>query len=558
MKNTEDKLVGTIPIFEDLFPNHKAVSEDSIKEILTGLYLRDCVFILSRLSRQYYQYCRSTTVTGGCNEYNNICFDYCDKEMMQAIKNHALQGRIYSRIFPELSIMYLLKLCLKYCDEKDYTPPNKDFSQNTVHDLGRCLLMTNSLLHAAQISGTDNSKNCFKLLVNFTKQLIVDSNFDIYQKIYQTFFLYNKFFKKYLQYFDLEKVFRDKYGVTIIEYLAFLFSIYSKFFVSEDSSKASEVPGLGSGTAFRNLKPKYQEKLLNNLIINYSDYRNIDSSFFNITPLIKRPFIEFPDGTIIPLNLRCLFLGITGSLYFDIFDYLPENQQKLFSTYFGYVIEDYFLDIILHIDPDAISSQGYDKNSKKTPDAIILGEDAMLFFECKKRQFHTLEFLQYGTKEMYLERLNEFFYTPLEQLCNRIKDFRSGKFIVKGIDRLDTKIYPIVVSPATPPIFSGGWDIHELDKYILPEYYKRDKNLEPPEFMDFDELECIEEYLRKNPNKSFIDLIKIKREDEKFHNANWMTILLKNNMHLRNKRLRRQYFKEVKNFKNLLFLDNKK
>ncbi len=74
-----------------------------------------------------------------------------------------------------------------------------------------------------------------------------------------------------------------------------------------------------------------------------------------------------------------------------------------------------------------------------------------------------------------------------------------------------------------------------------------------PEFIDFSELEYIEEYLKRNPELNFVELIKMKREDRVYHNSNWMVFLHKNDMVNNNKRLMEKYLEETKNFKDLLF-----
>ena len=206
----------------------------------------------------------------------------------------------------------------------------------------------------------------------------------------------------------------------------------------------------------------------------------------------------------------------------------------------------------MHIDKNFIPPFPYGKDNNKTSDAILIQNKDLIFFECKKRQFHTLEFLKNGNGELFFERLKEFCFKPLNQICGRIKDFRDGKFAIAGINK-DTTIYPVVVFPSSPPFFSGAWDKFDFNKYVLPNYYKQDKKIELPEFIDFSELEYIEEYLRENPGSNFVELIKMKRNDVAHHNSNWMVFLSKNNMVNKNKRLLEKYLGEVERFKNLLF-----
>lgn len=205
----------------------------------------------------------------------------------------------------------------------------------------------------------------------------------------------------------------------------------------------------------------------------------------------------------------------------------------------------------MHIDNNAISSFKYGKD-KETSDVFSIQKEGVLFFECKKRQFHNLDFIKNGDKKLYYERLNEFCFKPLKQICNRIEDFRNGEYELNGVSK-DVYIYPIVISPVVFPLFSGAWDNYKLGEKILPDYYNEDGNVAEPEFIDFTELEYIEQYLKENKNLSFVDLIKIKRQDKEFHNANWLWILQKNGMVSQNKRLGSEYLGRITDFKKLLF-----
>lgn len=341
--------------------------------------------------------------------------------------------------------------------------------------------------------------------------------------------------------------------MNVLEYSAFLCSLLSQFIITNTPNEDWKMPYLDSKRALENIKPKFKNELLENLIINNINTKKIDRNFFNVTDITKKPLVKFDDGIIIPLSLKQLFIGLTDSVYFDILDYIPEKKQKdKYSKFFGKAVEDYFKDIIRCIDSGAVFEFEYGKDNRKTSDAMMVRDTGVIFFECKKLPFHNLQFLQNGNKEIFLERVHEFYYKPLNQICDRIKDFRNEKFKLTGIDK-NARIYPVIVCPSCPPIFSGGWEKFNLDKYVLPDLYDNDHNIAPPEFIDFSELECIEEYLRLNPKISFIDLIKIKRKDQNYHHANWIVILDKNNMALQNKRLAENFLEKMKDFKNILF-----
>ena len=124
--------------------------------------------------------------------------------------------------------------------------------------------------------------------------------------------------------------------------------------------------------------------------------------------------------------------------------------------------------------------------------------------------------------------------------------------MIEGIKN-DARVYPVIVSPVAPPLFSGAWDKFKLNQYVLPEYYNKDNNVALPEFVDFSELEYIEEVLNRRNDINIVDLIKMKRADTTYHSANFLVFLQKNRMVYHNKRMLEKYLGEVEKFKELLF-----
>ena len=173
----ESSLVATFPTFRELFPDVGNIGERKIEKIIKDLYLRDCLLILSKLSRHCYKYCHQIYEGDGLEVYRGRCFELLDAGMIKKIKAAELShGQKYGIIFLELSVLYLIKMCLKYCDDSDYTK-TKDFPINILNNIGKCLLIANSVLADQQLSGvSDKSSASEELLVNFTRQLIVDKN----------------------------------------------------------------------------------------------------------------------------------------------------------------------------------------------------------------------------------------------------------------------------------------------------------------------------------------------------------------------------------------------
>ncbi len=555
-KDTELKLIGTMPTYQDLFPEHGAVGEKFVMKILKNLYQRDCLLILSQLSKRYYKYCqRGCGGEKSLDIYKQRCLELLSSGIQERIREkNPAPPKDYAVIFPEPSIVHLIKLCLRYCDDSDYTKNGEEFSQQTLHNVGKSLLVVNSIFADWQLKNTDlENRMSLDLLANLTKQQIVDKNFDMSQKMYQNYFIFNNLLNNHSSSFNLRNLFNEKYGVDVQEYFAFLAVLQGQYDIKDTKEEDWALPFLDFDIALKNLKPKYHRKLLDSLMVNNLKYKKIDMSFFNITDIIQKPLVKLPDNKIIPLNLRRLFNRLSTSVYFDLLDSLPDEKQKAkFSQYFGYAVEDYFRDLICAIDNSVLFPRYGKSDGKEANDAVLVQNGDILFFECKKRPFHTLEFLQKGNGEYYIERLKESCFKPLDQICKKIKDFREGKFTIEGIKN-DARIYPVIVSPVAPPLFSGAWDKFNLNQYVLPEYYNTDNNVALPEFVDFSELEYIEGILNRRNDINIVDLIKMKRADATYHSANFLVFLQKNRMLYHNKRMLEKYLSEVKKFKELLF-----
>jgi len=559
MDKIKDKQVGIMPTYRYLFPQYGAVGKKSIIKIVKTLYLADCLMILYKLSRHY---CKYIFLSNNYSTYRKYCLELLDEKTVGVILNDEIKtNKQFDIIFPEISMLHLIKLCLKYCDCSGYSKDDI-FPLTLLQKVGKCLLITNDIMHdcqsrGSQIGAENNGEPTSELLVNFTKQIIADKRFDIFQKLYQTLFLFKGITNKYKDYFDLDSVFIKRYGVNVDEYLAFLFLLYSQFIVKHNNTEDGECPYFNLDVALQKVKPKFKEFILENLILEKGKYKKIDLSFYNVLEITRKPLIEVRDKNIIPISLKRLFSGLTEGVYFDVLDGIEdEENKKIFSTYFGYSIEDYFSDIVFNINNKVIPSFKYGKPETETPDAILVEGNNAIFFECKKRQFHTLEFLRNGNSEMYFNRINEFCFKPLDQICKRVSDFRNKKFSLPDINN-DCMIYPVIVSPEAPPLFSGAWDMFKINDRILPDYYKEDNKIALPEFIDFAELEVIEAYIKENPGQLMVDLIKKKRSSINYPHSNWTVFLYNEGIYNINKRLREKYQSEIKGYKSLLFNKSK-
>ena len=101
-KTSEPKILGTMPTYRGIFPEHGAVGEKSVRKILKNLYQRDCLLILSQLSKHYYKYCQKGC--GGENSlgiYKQRCLELLEPEIQKRIREHEpTPPKNYIVIFP--------------------------------------------------------------------------------------------------------------------------------------------------------------------------------------------------------------------------------------------------------------------------------------------------------------------------------------------------------------------------------------------------------------------------------------------------------------------------
>src|SRR3989338_1937207 len=236
----EDELMlGTMHTYRDLFPEKGAVGEKFVIRILRNLYQRDCLLILSQLSKHYYKYCQKGC--GGENSFNiywQRCIELISPEIQERIRiKNPNPPKNYRVIFPEPSITHLVKLCLKHCNNNDYTKNDSRFSKETLHGVGEALMVTNSIFADCQVTKSPNNEALnLHTLANLTKQQIVDRNFDMSQKMYQNYFIFDFLERNHNDKFDIKRLFQEKYGVNLREYFAFLVVLQGQYDIKDRKS----------------------------------------------------------------------------------------------------------------------------------------------------------------------------------------------------------------------------------------------------------------------------------------------------------------------------------
>lgn len=564
------KRLGLMPTHWRLCPEKGDVGKKYLQRKLSQLSLDDSLVILSILSRhnfKYVQYDHGNEDPGAI--YRQRCLELLSEDFQRRLRESEKKidvgkdsPRSYDIIFPDMSIVYLIRMCLIHC-RKDIRTEGEEFDRAILECIGECLLVANGVFEKEQQCAIPaNGGSTGQLNVDLTRQLIINRNVAPIQKFSRAFFLYCEHYNARANELDVNAWMLEHKGVSTEQYFALLWLMFNHFRVDPSPDSDYEgLPHINRSTAFINLKDTFDVSLIDELTINSVHKCDIGDNFWDVHILQKKPLYKRGNGNIIILNIRSLILGLTESVYFEILDSLVAESEKetkslrsSFSGPFGRAVEGYTFDIFKKINKSAQAEFQYKagKNLKHTPDVLVPCGNTILFVECKRRQFHDNTLLLEGNVDWYTKRLEEFCKKPLVQLRKRILDYRKGLFSISGF-AADSPIFPVVVSPVGVPIFEGAWDLLELEQYVYPDGFRGLENVARPEFIDLDELESIEEYLRLNPSMDFTALLFEKQADVNYRNGNWLPYLHSKNIAYRNSRLERNYLDAQGQFKDLLF-----
>lgn len=223
--------------------------------------------------------------------------------------------------------------------------------------------------------------------------------------------------------------FCNKNGFKLLEYFVYCFAIMST--IKETKGIIKDKLTL-TGDIGENLNHKILHTLIDELTINYEDFKQLDEemnsneeivnnfheTLFN--PLIKKPLIR-PDRRsryrILP-NFSFLSQALTQGLIWKLRDFSPDFQSK----FFGKIFEQYFKKIIQLVFPDASIVDEFEyKPGAKFYDYSLILEDKIYFFEIKSKTTY-LKFNQTGSfehafKDRETKEINRQI-SKIELLCN--------------------------------------------------------------------------------------------------------------------------------------------
>lgn len=530
--------------YRDVYSHKGHVGVKSLVKVLQKLPYNAVMLVCARLCQAHYRLVSNTSSTftsigQDLKEYNKSCMSLLES----TAQAHFLSKKL-DIIFPEISIIHVIKLAQLYCD-KDEIMTDDPFPNEVLLSIGECILISNTLLHDAQEGKTPEERK-----VAFTRQLIVDHDLDSAHQLYAYYNLY-AIHSKDLKYvdadFDIEAYFQAKFNLSVEEFFALAFGLYSnfsRFLQATTIGDITALPNSSYSTLFSNLPSKFARSLLDALLIENAPKNLLGDAFFDPYAITQYPLCRLDDFLFVTSYKRFI-ARISESIYFDILDTLETKEARSkFSSNIGHAWEAFCHELLKMLDPTlSLNAQKPHGSGKSLPDAEITIGNSTIIVECKKRPFHTQEFITCGTPSMYDDRFKEYFIKPVRQHETRASELLKNE----GLQ----KLYFLVITPVCPPIFAGTMHEEGDGGKILSETLQSDERVMFPEYMGMDEFGAVVAYLDIHKEISLVDLINEKKL--KYEYTNWSSFLATKGVPICNPLLMDAFIEKIEDFTNLLF-----
>jgi hypothetical protein len=312
---------------------------------------------------------------------------------------------------------------------------------------------------------------------------------------------------------ELDKVFCDAVGLSLLEYLKLGFIVYVSM-LKKPWFTAEELTTRFSAERAPTLKVEVSEGTVNSFLkqlkTDYEGFKNLDirrnpdydpkftKTRFN--PLSRFPIIacdlqNVGPGFIVP-NIKEYLLVVFGGLYWWFHDYyesIGEDPLGSFRTPFGNVFEEYVGMVLKDIyGEESIQGQiPYEKEGEsKSIDWYKEEGNKVYLFEAKANQFR-LQSRQKGYRQQLIEYESPKIKYAVNQMFNRKKDIYTCKELARFRDK---EVIPIVVFLDMPFISNPGLAVWAKDAQMELAKEKGNPELEEfkVHFLNIQDLECFD------------------------------------------------------------------
>ncbi|APB70962.1 hypothetical protein PPYC1_11565 [Paenibacillus polymyxa] len=256
----------------------------------------------------------------------------------------------------------------------------------------------------------------------------------------------NNFISK--DFIDINKMFSDKYGYSIQDYLAIIYGLIAGFLNKGTNNAAIRSDWNKSINYFdKTHNPDLGKKIIDEISTSFVDAKIWAQTSINnpwdYTLFRQKPLLKLENGNFYPINLSLLFDKVLSDLYFKIRETSPKNSTQIIS-FFGKCFEKY-VEIITketiesrknNIPYEFIPEFSYgNKRSNKSPDALIRVKDTLLAVEAKVYRLK-MDSL-FGVKSAIESDTKRFAIDPINQMQNRLSELKTRSHqIMNGVSKI--------------------------------------------------------------------------------------------------------------------------
>jgi len=248
------------------------------------------------------------------------------------------------------------------------------------------------------------------------------------------------------------------------------------------------------------------------------------TQFYGYSPFDSHPILKLNNQFLI-LSSHYFVSWLMYPLYFKLLDHYQEGEdraQNAFSDYFGKVFQEYVGKQLSYLgdSSEIISEIEYDNDNKKFVDWILKYDTSAVFFEVKKNVLP-----QKAKYELDIVKikscLNNNIILALKQIYKKIGHLSEHK---SGLDNLYDleNIYPVVITFDDTYMLNEKFIRNIIDEELAEENITFEKDWQILTIRDLEEIipACTEE-------RTFLDILKKKVEDEQLISLEWFDYLEK-------------------------------
>lgn len=503
LKSDLERDVITYSTFKELFPKEKN-GEELIEEEYKCFWLNDVVEVLAKINYMVFfiQYQKTT------REELGIAIHF----LKDTTVLNFLDSRELRKLVTRQQMLANIRLAFLYSSE---TQTSK-LVQGNEKEFGKLIYRVTDYLEGYarfkdETKPTKEERQ--QLYLTLARNLFFNSHSTFALSLCRYWYIYNKVaYRGINRKVKIKHLFKTSTKVDYNNLLTVGFAIWGFYCESNKNQRLSKPEEyLFKDSYFRNTRRKIRNNLsraLQMITGDYDFYKNefarIDSPgrHFYLNPFWKKPMLKNSHGAYCVIDINFLEERFTEGAYWMIFDQLvSRNDNKhvlsLFGSQWGYIFEDYVIDLVKSTFPAKPRRVLFEKSGDKTGgvDIIIIYPDTLVLLEITTKKVR----YDHWINSKYSQIENSFYRIFIKddnskgrvvKLFEAIQKIKDGRIPIDGCDIANIKNYiPIVLFEKSPPMHRRLWSIY--DNFIQENGINDRRFLDDLDFWNIEELEMI-------------------------------------------------------------------